>query len=127
MESPAFGLVDEAVADKPVSEWDLRALWENLRGCYSAVGHHRGRGGARWQALPDDDLVNLSWLATSTLLHADTGGRMTPTCWRRRSWARNPCARAPRRYLRGNRPVARALYEMDYLEGVASPACDGSA
>ncbi len=22
------------MADKPVSEWDLRALWENLRGYY---------------------------------------------------------------------------------------------
>jgi len=122
MESLVTGLVDEAVADKPVSEWDLRALWENLRGYYppsvtieEIEEEHGGK-----HSLIRDDLVN-ELVGDIHAVYADTEDRMNANPLAQAQLGEEPMRTLERRVVISvvDRLWREHLYEMDYLkEGI---------
>ena len=122
MESLVTGLVDEAVADKPVSEWDLRALWENLRGYYppsvtieEVEEEHGGK-----HSLIRDDLVN-ELVGDIHAVYADTEDRMNANPLAQAQLGEEPMRTLERRVVISvvDRLWREHLYEMDYLkEGI---------
>ena len=122
MESLVTGLVDEAVADKPVGEWDLRALWENLRGYYppsvtieEVEEEHGGK-----HSLIRDDLVN-ELVGDIHAVYADTEDRMNANPLAQAQLGEEPMRTLERRVVISvvDRLWREHLYEMDYLkEGI---------
>ena len=122
MESLVTGLVDEAVADKPVSEWDLRALWENLRGYYppsvTIEEIEEEHGGEH--SLIRDDLVN-ELVGDIHAVYADTEDRMNANPLAQAQLGEEPMRTLERRVVISvvDRLWREHLYEMDYLkEGI---------
>ena len=122
MESLVTGLVDEAVADKAVDEWDLHALWENLRGYYppsvtleEIEEEHGGRN-----SLTRDDLVN-ELVGDIHAVYADTEDRLNANPLAQAQLGEEPMRTLERRVVISvvDRLWREHLYEMDYLkEGI---------
>ena len=122
MESLVTGLVDEAIADKPVDEWDLPALWENLRGYYppsvSIEEVQEEHGGA--SSLVRDDLVN-ELVGDIHAVYADTEDRLNANPLAQAQLGDEPMRALERRVVISvvDRLWREHLYEMDYLkEGI---------
>ena len=122
MESLVTGLVDEAIADKPVDEWDLPALWENLRGYYppsvSIKEVEEEHGGA--SSLVRDDLVN-ELVGDIHAVYADTEDRLNANPLAQAQLGEEPMRSLERRVVIAtvDRLWREHLYEMDYLkEGI---------
>ena len=123
MESLVTGLVDEAIADKPsVDEWDLPALWENLRGYYppsvSIEEVQEEHGGA--SSLVRDDLVN-ELIGDIHAVYADTEDRLNANPLAQAQLGDEPMRALERRVVISvvDRLWREHLYEMDYLkEGI---------
>ena len=122
MGSLVTGLVDEAIADKPVDEWDLPALWENLRGYYppsvSIEEVQEEHGGA--SSLVRDDLVN-ELVGDIHAVYADTEDRLNANPLAQAQLGDEPMRALERRVVISvvDRLWREHLYEMDYLkEGI---------
>ena len=122
MESLVTGLVDEAIADKAVDEWDLPSLWENLRGYYppsvtidEVLEEH---GGAA--SLIRDDLVT-ELVGDIHAVYADTEDRLNANPLAQAQLGEEPMRTLERRVVISvvDRLWREHLYEMDYLkEGI---------
>ncbi len=122
MESLVTGLVDEAIADKAVDEWDLPSLWENLRGYYppsvtidEVLEEH---GGAA--SLVRDDLVT-ELVGDIHAVYADTEDRLNANPLAQAQLGEEPMRTLERRVVISvvDRLWREHLYEMDYLkEGI---------
>ena len=121
-ESLVTGLVDEAVADKPVDEWDLPSLWENLRGYYppsvsieEVEEEHGGKS-----SLVRDDLVT-ELVGDIHAVYADTEDRLNDNPLAQAQLGEEPMRTLERRVVISvvDRLWREHLYEMDYLkEGI---------
>ena len=121
-ESLVTGLVDEAIADKPVDEWDLSSLWENLRGYYppsvsieEVEEEHGGRN-----SLVRDDLVT-ELVGDIHAVYEDTEERLDENPLAQAQLGDEPMRTLERRVVISvvDRLWREHLYEMDYLkEGI---------
>ncbi len=122
MESLVTGLVDEAIADKAVDEWDLEALWENLRAYYppsvtleEVEEEHGGRA-----SLVREDLVT-ELVGDIHAVYADTEERLNANPLAVAQLGEEPMRALERRVVIAtvDRLWREHLYEMDYLkEGI---------
>ena len=119
MESLVTGLVDEAIADKAVDEWDLPSLWENLRGYYppsvtidEVLEEH---GGAA--SLVRDDLVT-ELVGDIHAVYADTEDRLNANPLAQAQLGEEPMRTLERRVVISvvDRLWREHLYAMDYLK-----------
>ena len=122
MESLVTGLVDEAVADKPVDEWDLPTLWEHLRAYYppsvTIEEVEEEHGGAA--SLVRDDLVT-ELVGDIHAVYADTEDRLNANPLAQAQLGDEPIRTLERRVVISvvDRLWREHLYEMDYLkEGI---------
>jgi len=121
-ESLVTGLVDEVIADKPVDEWDLSSLWENLRGYYppsvtieEVEEEHGGRN-----SLVRDDLVT-ELVGDIHAVYEDTEERLDENPLAQAQLGDEPMRALERRVVISvvDRLWREHLYEMDYLkEGI---------
>ena len=122
MESLVTGLVDEAIADKPVDEWDLPTLWEHLRAYYppsvTIEEVEEEHGGAA--SLVRDDLVT-ELVGDIHAVYADTEDRLNANPLAQAQLGDEPIRTLERRVVISvvDRLWREHLYEMDYLkEGI---------
>ena len=122
MESLVTGLVDEAIADKPVDEWDLPTLWEQLRAYYppsvTIEEVEEEHGGAA--SLVRDDLVT-ELVGDIHAVYADTEDRLNANPLAQAQLGDEPIRTLERRVVISvvDRLWREHLYEMDYLkEGI---------
>ena len=122
MESLVTGLVDEAIADKSVDEWDLPTLWEHLRAYYppsvTIEEVEEEHGGAA--SLVRDDLVN-ELVGDIHAVYADTEDRLNDNPLAQAQLGDEPMRTLERRVVISvvDRLWREHLYEMDYLkEGI---------
>ena len=123
MESLVTGLVDEAIVDKPVDEWDLPTLWEHLRAYYppSRSRSKRSRRSTVGAAsLVRDDLVT-ELVGDIHAVYADTEDRLNANPLAQAQLGDEPIRTLERRVVISvvDRLWREHLYEMDYLkEGI---------